>query len=180
MFIEKLNLSIDLEQVRKDLNQILTYTSWGTSNQISLVHRPSIVNLEEKWKDGVGSLFQKGDRLSDETDFSVINELVPEYTKQLLYNLAKDQAIDIGRSRFMNLLSHKGLSVHKDESIRYHLVIKTHPTAYVGQSHIGNPIAAICYHLPADGHFYKVDTTVPHFVYNGSPENRIHLVICPK
>jgi len=180
MFIEKLNLTADLEQVKKDLDQMLTYTSWGTANQISLVHRPNVVDLEEKWKDGIGSLFQQGNRLAEEKDFSIINDLVPEYTKQLLHKLAKDRGIEIGRARFMNLLSHRGLSVHTDESVRYHLVIKTHPTAYIGQSHVGKPLAAICYHLPADGYFYKVDTTVPHFVYNGSPENRIHLVICQK
>lgn len=180
MFIEKLNLTADLEQVTKDLNQILTYTSWEPTNQISLVHRPGIVNADEKWKDGIGSLFQKGNRLASENDFSIINELVPEYTRQLLCSLAENLGIETGRSRFMNLLSHKGLSVHTDESVRYHLVIKTHPAAYIGQSHTGKSIAAICYHLPADGYFYKVDTTVPHFVYNGSPENRIHLVICQK
>jgi hypothetical protein len=181
MFIEKLNLTADLNQVTKDLDQILTQAHWDPPvNQISLVHRPGITDIEQKWRDGVGSLIDNGVRISEEHEFSVLNELVPDYTKQILQELANHQGIEIGRARFMNLQSHKGLSVHKDDSVRYHLVIKTHPHAYIGQSNVGKPIAATCYHLPADGYFYKVDTTVRHFVYNGSPENRIHLVICPR
>jgi hypothetical protein len=181
MFIEKLNLTANLDQVTKDLDQILTHTHWDPPvNQISLVHRPDITDMSIKWRDGVGSLIDNGVRIAEEHEFSVINDLVPSYTKQILHQLAEHQGIDIGRSRFMNLQSHRGLSVHKDDSVRYHLVIKTHPHAYVGRSRTGKSTAAICHHLPADGYFYKVDTTVKHFVYNGSPDNRIHLVICPR
>ncbi len=41
-----------------------------------------------------------------------------------------------------------------------------------------NELSAKCYNIPADGSFYRVDTTKEHFVYNGGWEPRIHLVIC--
>jgi hypothetical protein len=43
---------------------------------------------------------------------------------------------------------------------------------------VDSDVSAKCYHIPADGYFYKVDTTKDHFVYNGGWEPRIHLVIC--
>ena len=80
----------------------------------------------------------------------------------------------------MRLLPKTGLSVHSDTSERYHLVIKTNKDAFIAQTMNNIGIAAVCYHIPADTTFYKVDTTKKHFVYNGGNEERIHLVISPK
>ena len=70
----------------------------------------------------------------------------------------------------------KGLSIHKDFDFRYHLVLNTNANALFGETMQGD-VKAVCYHIPADGHVYKVDTTREHFVYNGGWEDRIHLVI---
>lgn len=180
MFIQKLDITADIAKVIEDLKIIRTLTEWEPHNQISLVHRPSVQEPEARWKDGTGSLFEKGKRLAREEDFTELNELVPAYTKEILQKLAAHENIELGRSRFMNLGFHRGLGVHQDESVRYHLVIKTHIFAYIGQSRPGQVEAATCFHLPADGHFYKVDTRVPHFVFNGDTKQRIHLVICPR
>ena len=180
MFIEKLNITADITQVLEDLKQIRKLTDWEPYNQISLVHRPDVKDPEQRWKDGTGSLFSKGKRLAREEDFTKLNKQVPPYTRQILKNLAAHENIQIGRARFMNLGFHRGLGVHQDESVRYHLVIRTHLFAYIAQSKPGQVEAATCYHLPADGYFYKVDTTVPHFVFNGDQKQRIHLVICPR
>jgi hypothetical protein len=78
----------------------------------------------------------------------------------------------------MRLMPKTGLSIHADVEQRYHFVLNTSPAALFGE-YIGDAdLAAKCYHLPEDGHFYHVDTTKPHFVYNGGWEPRIHLVIC--
>jgi hypothetical protein len=180
MFIQKLDLNVDIAKVLGDLKAIRTLTEWEPHNQISLVHRPTINDPEERWKDGTGSLFQKGQRLAREEDFNVVNQLVPTYTQQILQMLADHENIEIGRARFMNMPGHRGLGVHQDESVRYHLVIKTHIFAYIAQCRPGQEEAATCYHLPADGHFYKVNTKVPHFVFNGDMKQRIHLVVCPR
>jgi hypothetical protein len=81
-----------------------------------------------------------------------------------------------------DFLGNSRLSVHKDKEIRYHLVLKTNNNSYICQ-HINasqnslNPIA-VCYHIPKDGNWYKVDTKRNHWVYNGGNEERIHLVVC--
>jgi len=175
VFIKKLNLSVDLARVIDDSEQIIQNVGWGDKNQISLVHRPSVSDSNEKWRDGVGSL----DQDKQESDFNIINDQIPTYMKEILYQLAEEQHIKIGRTRLMNLPPLRGFSVHSDTSVRYHLVIKTHNKAYIGKSNITDPIFAICHHIPANGYFYEVDTRIPHFVFNGDHKPRIHLVICP-
>ena len=98
----------------------------------------------------------------------------------ILNELCKLQNIKIGRARFMRLLPKTGLTVHADNSERYHLVINTNKDAFIAQTMNNGGIAAVCYHIPADGYFYKVDTTKRHFVYNGGQVDRIHLVVSPK
>jgi hypothetical protein len=64
-------------------------------------------------------------------------------------------------------------------------VIRTNPKAYIAHNVVDNnpersvlPTTSVCYHLPADGIWYKVDTREVHWVYNGGEEERIHLVVC--
>lgn len=179
MFIEKLNFTSDLEQVRKDLETILTKTSWGLENQIGLTYRPGAI---DPWKDSTGSLYDRANKieLTKETDFTEFNQETPEYLTSLLEQFCKFQNIQIGRARFMRLEPKQGLTVHSDNSERYHLVIKTNKYAYIANTMKSNQIAAVCYYLPSNASFYKVDTTKEHFVYNGGSEERIHLVISPK
>lgn len=179
MFIEKLNFNVDLDQMRKDLTRVLNLTDW-TSNQIGLSHRTP--PQSDTWKDCVGSLYDRENNveLVSESEFTEINTLTPEYTKHILEQLSDKEHIKLGRVRFMRLLPKTGLSVHKDNSIRYHLVLETNQYAYVAQGLEQLSLRAVCHHIPADGHFYKVDTTKEHFVYNGGKTERIHLVICPR
>lgn len=180
MFLYKLDFTADLELVNKDLETILTKTDWGPENQIGLVHRPN--PLKDIWKDCVGSLYDydTGDEKYTENEFTELNKDIPEYLKTLLIDFAERYNFSLGRVRLMRLMPKTGLTVHKDTSPRYHLVIKTNPYAYIGQSFEKGNMAAVCYHAPLDSYFYKVDTTQKHFVYNGGKEPRIHLVICPR
>jgi hypothetical protein len=181
MFIEKLNLTVDINQARKDLAQILNLTSWH-NNQIGLVHR----NPPEKdvWEDCTGSLYDKEKKIEvvPESVFTKLNEKTPDYIKIILGQLADAENIKLGRIRLMRLNPNQGLSVHRDNSIRYHLVLETNQYAYIAQGHGYSraTLRASCFHIPSDGHFYKVDTTNEHFVYNGGKTERIHLVICPR
>lgn len=179
MFIKKLELTADVDQVSKDLDHVLTLTSWGTENQIGLTHRKQ--PQKDIWKDCIGSLYdrEKGIDIANESDFSELNSLTPEYIKSKILELASAQNFSIGRVRFMRLMPKTGLTVHSDTSVRYHLVLKTNPTAYIAHTFNAGNVAALCFHIPADGSFYEVDTTRQHFVYNGGLEPRIHLVICP-
>jgi hypothetical protein len=179
MFLTKLENYADLDQVKKDLETILTKTEWGVDNQIGLTHRTP--PLKDPWKDCVGSIYNRatGEEVFKETDFLEFNTDVPEYLKSLLLDFAQQHNFKLGRVRLMRLLPKTGLTVHRDTSVRYHLVLETNPYSYIAHTFEKGNIAALCLHIPADSTFYKVDTTVDHFVYNGGLSPRIHLVICP-
>lgn len=178
MFVEKLNFTADLEQVRKDLETILTKTDWE-GNQIGLTFRQGAIN---PWKDSIGSLYDRKNNIEliKETEFTEFNSETPLYLTSLLSNFCQFQRIEIGRARFMRLESKRGLTVHADNSERFHLVLNTNRFSYIAQTITSPSVAAVCFHIPADGNFYKVDTTKEHFVYNGGLEDRIHIVISPR
>jgi len=172
-FIQKLNFTADLDKVQQDLDTILeNYCKWHPSNQIGLRHRSE---CNDPWKDGTGGL----PNAEEESLFSLWNENCPEYTKAMLNNLAQQDNIKWGRIRFMLANSKQGLSMHYDFRPRYHLVLQTNASAIFGECFKHNTTRAICYHIPADGHWYKVDTTREHFIFNGGWTPRIHLVCCP-
>jgi hypothetical protein len=179
MFIKKLELTADVEQINRDLDHILTLTSWGVENQIGLTHRKIVQG--DIWKDCVGSLYNRetGEDIANESEFTEINSAIPRYLLDKIQELAVVKNFKLGRVRLMRLMSKAGLTVHADTSVRYHLVLQTNPTAYMAQAFRAGNIGAVCFHMPADGYFYKVDTTKHHFVYNGGLDPRIHLVICP-
>jgi hypothetical protein len=180
-FIQKINFLADINQVKSDLDEILKYTHWTLPNnkihnQIGIRHRK---NAQDVWMDSAGSLYDKDLKcfLGKESDFSEWNPMLPEYTKNLLEKLMFEENIKIGRARFMRAVPRQGLTVHYDFEPRYHLVLQTNPNAFFGEKVNDNNVVAKCYHIPADGHFYKVDTSRNHFIYNGGTEDRIHLVL---
>jgi hypothetical protein len=177
MSIKKLDYSIDLDLMIKDLNSVLTIFPWPEWNQIGLKHRP---NAENTWLDAHGSLYDKkrNQYVASELDFSCWNIKTPEYTKFVIETLAAKENFKIGRVRYMRQMPKNGLSIHYDAEQRYHVVLKTNPGAMFGFMEKEGEVVAKCYHIPDDGYFYHADTTRDHFVYNGGWEERIHLVIC--
>lgn len=180
-FIQKINFSANIDQVKLDLNEILKVTHWEKpsnkiNNQIGIRHRKG---AKDVWTDAAGSLYDKelGCFVGKESDFSEWNSLLPKYTKNLLEDLMSKEGIKIGRARFMRALPRQGLTVHYDFEPRYHLVLQTNPSAFFGEKVNDGEVVAKCYHIPADGYFYKVDTLRDHFIYNGGLEDRIHLVL---
>jgi len=182
-FIEKLDIIADLDQMRKDLFDTLSKVSWPEkkfehngrayhANQIGLTYRSE---SDYPWFDASGSLYDKDQKhfTGTENDFTEWND-VGEYTRTAIESLG----IKTGRIRYMRLMPKMGLSVHPDFEFRYHYVLETNKYSYFGEALNDEDIAAKCYHLPANGHFYKVDTTREHFVFNGGWAPRIHLVIC--
>lgn len=182
MLINKLDFQVDMVQIKKDFDSVLLKAPWPQSplgtdlvgNQISLRHRPE----HEDWYDGIGSLKDKdGVEFAKEEDFSVWHKDVPEYTKTVLEQLSEKNQVKFGRIRYMRLLGKTGLRVHYDFEYRYHLAVITNRFAMFGYYYEGKePEVATCYHIPNNGHFYMVDTRLPHFVYNGSWDDRVHLV----
>ena len=184
-FIEKIDFKVNLEKIKQDLEHILNIYAWPPedfinhtpSNQIGLTYRK---NAEDIWLDAGGSLYDHKIKkfIAEEKDFTEFNSEVGSYTKNIINELSKKENIDFGRIRYMKADQKRGLSIHKDLECRYHLVIKTNPGALFGEYHGAEGVAATCFHLPADGYFYKVDTTRDHFIYNGGWDERIHLVLC--
>lgn len=178
-FIEKTTFSVDLVQIRKDLESVLTQTQWAPENQIGLVHRAT--TNKDIWKDCVGSLYNSTQtvEISKETEFTELNPMVPEYTRDILLRFADQEKFKLGRVRYMLLNPFTGIGAHYDTTIRYHLAINTNWMSYLAHTSKKNHLTAACHHIPADSFFYKTDTTRLHFAYNGGTTPRIHLLICP-
>ena len=151
--------------------------SQAPGNQIGITYRIGAKNII---LDASGSLYDKEKKLfiAKESDFTEINPNMGQYTKNILATLAEQEHTKFGRIRYMRLLPKTGLSIHADLEMIYHFVLETNRYALFGDASPDLDMAAKCYHMPADGHFYKVDTTREHFVFNGGWEPRIHLVIC--
>ncbi len=177
MSVEKLTFTADVDQINNDLIEILKVTQWEPQNQIGLTYRSGATDL---YKDAVGSLYKDNKVIAREDDFTEMNERLPFYTNMILREFAKFQKIKLGRVRFMRLMPKTGLTFHADTTERYHLVLKTNISAMLGFRTFKDNMIAGCYHLPKDGHFYKVDTTKQHFAYNAGKEERIHIVIVPR
>jgi len=175
-FIQKLSLNIDAEQMLTDFNTVLSVCPWPIGNQIGLRHRTGAI---DHWTDGAGSLYdyESNTHNANESVFANWNPAAPEYLKSIVATLLGSYQWGIGRVRYMRLLPKTGLTVHNDLEPRFHYVFDTNQYCYICDSQPKNH--AICYHLPADGNFYQVDTTRNHYVYNGGTTERIHLVICP-
>lgn len=183
-FIKQLDFTANLNQMSDDLDYLLKIKPWpvedfvkkSSGNQLGIKHRPGATDF---WMDGDGSLInrQTGEVLGRELDFTEYNPNLPAYTRLMIEELSQRENVKFGRIRYMRLMPKSGLSIHADSEQRYHFVLKTNPHALFGHYTGDQPVVANCYHIPSDGHFYKVDTTVPHFVYNGGWEPRIHLVI---
>jgi hypothetical protein len=177
--IEKLDFKVNMITVLTDIDRILKLSPWDNDHQIGLTHRPCSTN---PWKDAVGSLYADGKSTGvSENEFTELNAQIPETLRTLLLDFAQSQNIKLGRVRIMRALPKRGLSVHRDTTVRYHLVLKTNIDSFFGFRDLKqvDGVAAKCYHMPLDGYFYKVDTTKFHFIYNGGKTDRIHLVIVP-
>lgn len=187
-FITRLDYTADLFRVKKDLDHCLSlingwpaedFTKKIAGNQISVSNRPGATDV---WLDAIGSLYNSvtGEFVAKEKDFSEYNPYIPDYTKSTLNGLKHYLGINFGRIRFMRLMPKTGLTIHADLEQRYHLALDTNPYALFGRYNDSseNQTVAECFHIPADGYFYKVDTREKHFVFNGGWEPRIHLVIC--
>jgi hypothetical protein len=181
--IKKLKLSSDLELCKKLSDEIVEQVGWGKTNQIGLRSR---LNTEDQWFDGAGSLYDRGSSIfkNTESEFTEWNLGSNHYIRQQVERLQELEKFSAGRVRIMKLLPKTGLSVHSDNEVRYHLVLKTNNKAVFAFNNGMLPKLTdytemgTFYHIPADSHWYWIDTRQVHWVYNGGIEDRIHIVVC--
>lgn len=120
-----------------------------------------------------------------ETDHVHFNFDLP-YTNSIIKEL------NLCRARVMKLKPKSTYSYHWDKTPRIHIpiitnthclfivdeVLKEIPAPYHNFDIVSTPKKI--FHLPADGNYYKVDTTMCHTAINLSPYDRIHIVGCLK
>jgi len=73
------------------------------------------------------------------------------------------------RTRVMMMKPHRCYSYHKDPTPRIHIPLITDEKCML-------IVDDKVIRLPADGNYYKIDTTLYHTALNGSNIERIHLV----
>jgi hypothetical protein len=187
MFIEQLPLTSDSAEILAAATELTTqhHEIWAKMHQLCLTHKSDSTDI---WLDGTGSLVDRATmtRRAEEWDFNLWNiDPTNPIRQQIELLSAHLDNIKFGRIRIMRLLPKTGLSVHKDKELRYHLVLKTNPRAYIAHetadldpARSTLPTTAACYHLPNNNHWFRIDTRETHWVYNGGNEERIHLVVC--
>lgn len=102
-----------------------------------------------------------------ERDFTELCSLFVDTSFESVYNTLKEE-YNLGRVRLMKSKPKTCLSWHKDTSPRIHFPVKTQEGCIM-------VIEDECFHIP-NNEWYWTDTTVKHTAFNGSFEDRIHLV----
>jgi len=181
MFIEKIeSLHLDYEKMREDYNTVLSLAlpnGWDQSailqaKQVNLRGEHLIPSFNSEDADPKNT-----ERLAKEM-FSFWNDSAPKYTRDAIEELCYITGFKLTRARYLCQAPGRGLSVHKDPGVRFHFVLDTNPQSLffnVKDTPLHENMDT--YHLPCGSHFYKIDTTQDHFVYNAGHTNRIHLVI---
>lgn len=111
-------------------------------------------------------------------NYSFWNKNCPEYTRNTIDALSEHLKFPIHRARYLRIQPGMGLPIHADADVRYHFVLHTNPKAFFATTDTIEDLTNLKYeHMPVINHFYRVDTTKPHFVFNAGTSPRIHLVI---
>lgn len=180
-FIEKLDYTSDKITMLMEANTILGSINLAPENQISL---KSKIGSENKWKSGVGSFYDFNSQSFNDAEVNYTEWNLPEdnFIRKEIIELEKKFNFISGRIRIMSLAPKQGLTVHQDQEIRYHYVLETNPYSYFCHNiakfeNIATPVG-VFYHIPDDGHWYKVDTTKTHWIFNGGKTRRVHIVVC--
>jgi len=104
-----------------------------------------------------------------EKDFTVFNPTFNGTEFEEMYNMLV-QHHAVGRIRLMKSKLKTCLTWHTDDSTRIHYPIKTHEGCRM-------VIDDEVMHLPANT-WWHTNTKKPHTAFNGSTDDRIHLVVC--
>ncbi len=165
----------------KKYNNIIIPNIWNI-NQICL--NTSEENGDNHWE-GVGSLGKdwskaktingalvvpdRKERLKEQ-DFKFLCNKFKNTVFEYLYNQIINN-YQVGRVRLMKLPPHQCLSWHADSTDRLHYPIKTNPKCFM-------VIEDEIKHLPQNEWWLANTKENYHTVFNGSEEDRIHLVAC--
>lgn len=161
---------LDLFELQKEFATFIEKTPFNDNNQINLTS-PSVT--EQNPYDGLGSIYSKEDNrnITKESQYKYfIKKFKNSFFHSLYQEVSNASPLPIGRVRMMKLKPKACYSFHRDNSVRFHLVIHTNPGAYLIFKENG------LYHLPADGQIYATNTLLEHTAMNSGDSDRIHLV----
>jgi hypothetical protein len=177
---------LDLPELdlKTELDQLLNAgtVEWYKDTQICI---NGVANDPSNQTIGCGSLYWDWDRsytdehgefvvpvrehVYEEKDFTVIN---PQFAGTAFEQVYRElcNRYSVGRIRIMRSFLKTCLTWHTDNTTRIHYPIKTQDGCYM-------VIDDEVMHMP-ENTWWHTDTTKPHTAFNGSTEDRIHLVVC--
>jgi hypothetical protein len=131
-------------------------------NQINI---QNLTGQEDDWYCGIGSALKLQN--SNERDYKFIQPSLKGSVIESVLNKYGSY-----RARIMNMRPRSCYSLHSDFSGRIHIPIITNTQCWMVW-----PLANECYNLE-EGKVYFTDTRYPHSAFNGSEQNRLHIVMC--
>ena len=163
--IEKLDFNVDINRLRSDTKKVLTEYPVNDQNQICFQNtKPNLTDVYEGTGDARLPYCPTYNK--PEKDFIYFNN---EFKDTIFYDISLKFS---GRMRLHVLSSKTCYWMHLDPNIiRYHFAIFTNDNCFILYKNKNH------YHIPADGHCYKMDARIDHTALNAGKENRIHLVI---
>ena len=181
-----LKINLPIIDIESDLNKLLSDNtiSWEM-NQIGINttsvepnnYKCNIGSLNYDWAKAYTVELENGGqklvapertvKLTD-TDFTTLCTQFKNTSIETLYNILSEN-FTLGRVRFMKSMPHTCLSWHNDNQIRLHFPIKTQEGCFMV---VENEIL----HLEQNN-WYLANTKLKHTAFNGSSEERIHLVV---
>jgi len=181
---QKLNLSFDINKLRKSYKQIIKNNKFDNAGGIShfgAICLTRIPGNPESIKDNKsrGLYWTKPDTSGKEVsrdiaiDERAYTELVPEFKNTYFKEVIEiiSSKFRLGRVRILLKEPRSTLSWHRDPEPRLHIPIITNPGCLM-------VIDNVAKHMPADGSVWITNNTKYHNAFNGGEENRIHLVAC--
>lgn len=153
--------TIDIVRLQEETDKILWQPDLERyKDQLSLQTDGS-----DNWNASTGTKINHDERQWDKVHPGLIGTWWEDFFKQLPFT--------VYRARLMTMQPRTCYSIHKDDTPRLHIPIKTHRQARFIFTQPPD-----LRHLPADGAMWWVDTRQEHSAMNGSLEPRIHLVAC--
>ena len=161
--VEKLNKTVNLNLVKKEFFELEQKYSWGKIDHFRHVFAYNSTNGQTT--DGTSPFH------GDESIFKPLVIFKNTYIEEIINSFAFEK----GRIRFIKILPPTIMSTHIDPGPRYHLPLVTNEDSGFIDSQ------KQIHHMPADGHFYKLNASQPHTAFNASKGiERIHLIIVEK
>jgi hypothetical protein len=153
--LEDLNVKLLLD-CYNDIEKHIQWSEYPNGKQAGLQYRES----NEPWSDAVGRA-----KINDDWKSNIIlNEL---FVGTIFEDIIKKY--NLTRTRFMWLKPYSCYSMHKDDSVRFHIPLITNPYCYFVFREEG------LFNMPS-GHAYWVDTIKEHSAMNCSDKWRLHLL----